>query len=268
MTQSTQPERSDDPDAAAGRVLKVLSYNIQVGIATAKPHHYLTHSWKHVLPHSERLTNLDSIAHLISNFDLVGLQEVDAGSLRSGFINLTEYLAHRAQFPFWHHRVNRRIGRFAQNASGLLSRLRPTEVMEHKLPGLIPGRGLTLARFGSQDESLAVINLHLSLSRRARMLQLGFVAELASEHPHVILMGDLNCQPNSAEMRYLFRTSSLREPTEEFHTFPSWQPMRNIDHILVTPSLQVRAAHVLSHSYSDHLPIAMELVLPETLRLP
>ena len=56
--------------------LRLLSYNIQGGIAARGYRHYVTHSWKHVLPDSERLGNLDRIAELIHDFDLVGLQEV------------------------------------------------------------------------------------------------------------------------------------------------------------------------------------------------
>ena len=67
--------------------LKVLTYNIQVGISYTSYRHYLTRSWRHVLPFHGRQEILDSIARFISGFDIVGLQEVDAGSLRSGYIN-------------------------------------------------------------------------------------------------------------------------------------------------------------------------------------
>ena len=56
------------------QVLRVMSYNIQVGISTKRPHHYLTHSWKHILPHTQRLTNLDRVARLMADFDIVGLE--------------------------------------------------------------------------------------------------------------------------------------------------------------------------------------------------
>jgi endonuclease/exonuclease/phosphatase family metal-dependent hydrolase len=72
------------------RRLRVLSYNIQSGIYTRHFGEYVTSSWKHVLPHRERVTNLDRIAGMLHGFDVVGLQEVDSGSLRSGFIDQTE----------------------------------------------------------------------------------------------------------------------------------------------------------------------------------
>jgi endonuclease/exonuclease/phosphatase family metal-dependent hydrolase len=223
----------------------------------------VTQSWKHVLPHAQRNVNLERIAHMVSGFDLVGLQEVDAGSLRSGFINQTEYLALRAAFPFWYAQTNRRIGKFAQHSTGALSRIRPTDVHEHKLPGRIPGRGVLLMRFGNDEHALVVLVLHLALGRRARMRQLAYVSELINAHRNVILMGDMNCRSDSPEMDFLITNTLMREPTHGLNTFPSWRPDRNIDHILVTPTLEVERVHVLTDTCSDHLPVAMDIVLPE-----
>ncbi len=250
-----------------GSILRLLSYNVQVGIATRSAQDYVVHSWKHFLPHANRFANLDKVARLLRGYDIVGLQEVDAGSLRSSYVNLTEYLAKQADFRFWHHRVNRRMGRFAQHASGLLSRLEPAEMGEKRLPGLIPGRGVTMARYGHRDHALVVLNIHLALSRRAREQQLGYIAEVLQEYPHGVVMGDMNCRPDSPEMRRFFRDTTLHEPTEKFATFPSWQPQRNIDHILVTEGLTVTRGEVLNHSYSDHLPIAMEVRVPDEVKL-
>jgi endonuclease/exonuclease/phosphatase family metal-dependent hydrolase len=258
-----------EPMAAPRRRLHVLSFNIQAGIDTRTYRDYLMQSWKHVLPHRERMRNLNRIADVLSLYDLVGLQEVDAGSLRSGFIGQTEYLAHRAGFPHWYQQVNRNIGAFAQHSNGLLTRLRPSHLTEHKLPGM-PGRGAMLADFGTDGAGLRVCIVHLSLGRRSRQMQLRFVADLIGNHPHAIVMGDLNCGCDALEVRHLMRAAGLREPACDQKTFPSWRPMRRIDHILVSESLPIRNARVLDYSLSDHLPISLEVDLPPTveLRLP
>lgn len=255
------------PDAAAAPdprrpTLRLLSYNIQVGIQTRRQSDYLTHGWKHFIHHAGRHHNLDRIAAVLGGHDIVGLQETDAGSRRSGFVNLTEYLARKAGFPYWHHRVNRRIGQFAQHAHGLISRTRPTHIDVHELPGLIPGRGVIVARYGDGAHPLAVFHVHMALTARARRQQFGAIAELMQEHRHAVLMGDLNCRPDSPEMIQLFKRTGLREPLEALHTFPSWQPAYDIDHVLVTPSLEVVQAKVLPHAFSDHLPLSVEIALP------
>ncbi len=245
-----------------GQRLRLLSYNIQVGISSVRPHHYLTKSWKNVLPTPRRFENLGRIAHILRDYDIVGLQELDAGSHRTGYVNLTEFLAQQANYPFWHHQVNRAMGPIAQHGNGLLSRYRPTRIVEHKLPGLVPGRGALMAQYGNNDEPLLVMMIHLSLGSRSRMSQLAYVSEIINNYPHAVLMGDMNCSPTSPELAMLFKRTKLREPKEELHTFPSWRPERNIDHILVTPELKVEHCHVLNHALSDHLPIAMEITLP------
>ena len=123
-----------------------------------------------------------------------------------------------------------------------------------------------MARYGSDSNPLVVFILHLALSQRARMNQLVYIADLVNEYPHAIVMGDLNTAADSSEMMTLFRHTDLHEPLEEIHTFPSWRPQRHIDHILVTKDLAVDEIHVPSlQSYSDHLPIAMNIRLPEGL---
>lgn len=247
--------------------IKIMSYNVQVGISTRFAHQYITNSWKHVLPHNQRLSNLDKVAQLMRDCDIVGVQEVDAGSMRSNYINLVEYLALKAGQPYWYHQVNRNLGRLAQHSNGLLSRFHPTSIEDLSLPTLIPGRNAILACYGSEDMGIAVVIAHLSLSIRARLRQIEYISERISGMRHVILMGDFNCKPDSKEMNLLFRRTRLHEPIEETLTFPSWRPQHNIDHILVTPEFKVHKVTALNHAYSDHLPILMELGLPEGIEM-
>jgi endonuclease/exonuclease/phosphatase family metal-dependent hydrolase len=250
-----------------GHRLRLLSYNVQVGISSTQPSHYLTKSWKHVLPAQRRFENLDRIAQVLREYDIVGLQELDAGSHRTGYVHLTEYLANKASYPFWHHQLNRDLGRIAQHGNGLLSRYRPSEISEYKLPGMMPGRGALLTRYGHCEDALVVIMAHLALGARTRERQLGYLVDLINQHRHVVLMGDLNCSHDCREMTMVFRNTHLREPDDILHTYPSWRPERNIDHILVSRELTIEKCQVLTQAYSDHLPIAMELILPPGIML-
>ena len=260
-------EATSSTDAPQGHRLRLLSFNIQVANGSNRRHHYVTQSWKHVLPYPRRFDNLNRIARLVSDYDVVALQETDAGSLRSNYINLTEYLADRASFPFWYHQVNRNLGHIAKHSNGLLSRCKPYATENIRLPGIIPGRQAILAKYGSEKETLAVFVLHLALGKRARLRQLDMISELVNKYEHAIVMGDLNCKVDSEEMKLLFRKTRLHEPLEEVHTFPSWRPQHHIDHILVTSELEVVKAQSLQHVCSDHLPIMMEVKLPESLKM-
>ncbi len=245
--------------------LRLLSYNIQAGLTTHRYSDYITHSWQHLIPLNSKLINLNNVARVIAPYDIVGLQEVDGGSLRSGFLNQADYLAQRSGLRFLSTQVNRRFGPISHHCNAILSRFRPSLVRSNKLPGLIPGRGLLHLQFGEGKNALHVFTLHLSLSRYSRKSQIDFVAEQIADYSHVIVMGDFNFRPDSPDMKRLLLRTQLREPLAGLHTFPSWKPDRQLDHILVSPSLHIVQAAVLPHRFSDHCPISMEVILPKAV---
>ena len=243
------------------KLIRLLSYNIQCGISTASYHHYLTKSWQHVLPHPHKRQNLDDIANVIKDYDIVAIQESDAGSWRSSFINQTEYLAQKAHFKHWHSQINRNIGKLAQHSNGLLSGVRPSRINEYKLPGVIPGRGVVSAEFDINGKCLTIFIVHLALGKRTRMKQLAFISEHINEYEHVVLLGDFNCETGSKEMQFVFNHTSLQEPVSAHKTFPSWKPKHQIDHILVSDAIKVKDYQVLQYGVSDHLPVAMDIII-------
>lgn len=247
---------------AAPRRLRMLSANIQAGSSTRRYSDYFTRSWSHALPVGAKRSSLDAIATLASAHDIVGLQEADPGSLRSGFTNQTQYVARQAGFEYWSHQPNRNVARVAGSANGLLSKLEPVKVAMHPLPGRIAGRGVLLAHFGQGEDGLVVAVAHLSLGNGSRRMQLGFIAELLAPHRHSVLMGDFNCVPDVPEMDLLYSRTHLRPPSFCVPTFPSWRPQRAIDHILVTEHLVPTNARALPAAFSDHLALALEIDVP------
>lgn len=242
--------------------LRLLSANIQAGASTRRYSDYATRSWSHVLPAGNKRASLDTIAELAAGHDIVGLQESDPGSWRSGFTNQTHYLAERAGFEFWSHQPNRRVGMVASSANALLSRMEPAEVREYPLPSPIPGRGVLVARFGRAANALTVAVAHLSLGAGTRKNQVAFLAELLQDSPHTVLMGDFNCGFDQPEMRVLFERTRLQPPADVVHTFPSWRPRRAIDHILLSDDLSGAGMRALPAANSDHLALSLELDVP------
>ena len=251
--------------AALGRhgepaVLTFLSYNIQAALGMSAYSHYLTKSWRHFIPDWRGIQRLDRIAKVLAGFDVVALQEVDGGSLRSSFVNQLAYFADLGRFPFHHQQLNRDLGRFGQFSNGLLSRMRPFHVDNHPLPGL-RGRGAIVARFGDPACPLVVVCVHLALSERARFRQLHYLRGIIDGEGHVVVMGDLNCASELIVDTPL-RDASLVHATPSHPTYPSWRPRRNIDHVLASPALVIQSVEVLPWVISDHLPIAVSLQVP------
>lgn len=265
----TAAARSSDKKEARphGARLRLFCFNIHAGNAQGGFREYLTRGWRHILPDTGKHKNLSQLAKLLTEVDIAALQEVDGGSLRSGFVNQAAYLAELAQFPYWWQQRNRRIGRIAESTNCLLSRAQPTLVEDHPLPGL-PGRGAMLAVYGEGREAVAVAQSHLALTAQARVRQFDFLRELLSPYRHAVLMGDFNCQPNSPAFRRFMERAGLAVPgPQALATYPSWQPERAIDHILISHDIHVTRYEAPPLRLSDHLPVAVEIELPEGVRV-
>jgi endonuclease/exonuclease/phosphatase family metal-dependent hydrolase len=238
--------------------LKLLSFNIQAGSHTRGYHDYLLRSWQQVLPHKQRWAVLDRMAELLQGYDVVGLQESDSGSLRSGRINQTAYLAERAGFAYFSHQANRRVAGIAYPGNGLLLRERPTRVEDHVLPGL-KGRGALLADIGRGKHKLSIVVTHLSLSAKARARQFAFLQELLADAERVVLMGDLNAEVSEPAFAEFLVARALVASTAH-PSYPAWKPKRAIDHILLSRSLlTTQPSTPLAAQLSDHLPVHIEL---------
>lgn len=244
-----------------GHPLRILSLNIQVGLETSRYRHYVTRAWRHVLPTQAARRNLARIAAVIAGYDVVALQEADAGSLRTRQLNQVEHLARLAGFPHWQAAVTRDLRPFAQHCLGCLSRLPLTSATYHPLPGRLPGRGtLAVTVQPEGHEPLQLLIAHLALSRRARHGQLATLAALVQADRQTLLLGDLNCGGGELTAHPALRRAGLR-PLHDTPTFPSWAPVRALDHLLATPGLLVDRVTVLDEQLSDHLPVAGEIRL-------
>jgi endonuclease/exonuclease/phosphatase family metal-dependent hydrolase len=240
-------------------LIRLLSFNIQAGATTRNYSEYVTRSLQHVLPSRDKQRNLIALASVIRDFDLVGLQEADSGSLRSGFVNQSRFLAEGGGFKHLAQQSNRRIGVIAASSNSLLSRVAPVAAHDYALPGRISGRGALVVEFGHGEKQLAVCVVHLALGPAARAGQLAFIQEITRHYPRRIIMGDFNCTPKQAELQHFMHESGLvlAAPTMQMPTYPSWQPARQIDHVLISEGLSVVQVQTLPVVMSDHLPVAV-----------
>lgn len=245
--------------------LKLLSYNIQVGIDSHHFRHYVTRSWRHLFPSRQRQSNLHSVSKILKDYDIVALQEVDGGSIRSGFINQVQYLGDIGQFNAWYHQCNRNLGKIAQQSNGLLCRFPVNSIVNHKLPGRIPGRGAIEAIIGQGDHTMAIYVVHLSLGKKARALQLEYLSKLFHKHQQVIIMGDMNMLPKELHAWCDINQLIIAGEQEGIQTYPSWEPSTHIDHILISNSLNITESKVLPIRYSDHLPVSVTVEVPDDL---
>ncbi|WP_268625201.1 endonuclease/exonuclease/phosphatase family protein, partial [Escherichia coli] len=128
-----------------------------------------------------------------------------------------------------------------------------------------PGRGAIFVRFGEGADALVVVMMHLALGARTRTRQLAYIRELIGDYRHQVLMGDMNTHAVDLLENSPLRDLGLMAPQVEA-TFPSWRPQRNLDHILLSSDLALERVDVLDQPISDHLPVSVEIRLPDNLR--
>jgi len=249
------------PPPAAQR-LRLLSYNIHVGSRPAHYGHYVTRAYRHVLPGPGMHATLDHMAELMQQHDFVAVQEADAGSLRTRFVNQIEYLAKRAGFAHTGFTITRDLKPVARHALGFLSRVAPVRTAEHALPSRIPGRRAMSVQLGPERGGLTLLIAHLSLGRPDQHRQLDYLSGLVSPQAPTILLGDLNCEARFIREHGALSRGGIWVPHATPVTFPSWRPARGLDHILATPHVQVHRLEALPHALSDHLPILAEVSVP------
>src|SRR5690349_8973657 len=239
--------------------MRLLSYNIHIGAQPAGYGHYITRAWRHALPGRGMHATLDAIGDVMRDYDFVAVQEADAGSLRTRFVNQMEYLAQRGGFGHVDFAVTRDLRPVARHAMGFLSRHKPATVAKHRLPGRIAGRSALEVEFGPEHGGLGLLLAHLSLGHFDRHQQLDYLSALVKPGRPTVLIGDLNCEPDHLSVHHALAGCGLRVPQDTPATFPSWNPKRRLDHILVTSHVELRGLEALPHLYSDHLPIGAEV---------
>lgn len=243
--------------------LRLLSFNIQVGMETRHYGDYFTRAWRHALPGAPAVlkATLNRIAEVACDYDFVAIQEADAGSLRTGFLNQMRYLAHRGGFEHFGFTVTRDLRPVAQHCLGFLARVPVRTLGDHPLPGPIQGRRALRVQVDLAGCPVNLMVAHLSLGAETQRRQLDFLSAMVASDMPTVLMGDLNCEPAALRAHRSLRDAGFWVPDSSPKTFPSWRPRIAIDHILLSSQLQVQRLQSLPIAISDHLPLAAEVSL-------
>lgn len=215
--------------------------------------------------------------------DVVALQEVDCGRARSRGEDQLAFIAgelglHHLYCPS----INVNGERYGH---GLLAPQPLTLVRQVHLPTgggpVVEPRDAVFATTTLAGRSVALIGTHLGLTvsertaQIARLLEADFLGGIRPDQP-AIFLGDLNLSPGGKLYRQLvgrwtdppdharFLDVQAHAPNHvAVKTFPSFLPLRQLDHIFVTPQFTVEAvqapANELTRRASDHLPLVADL---------
>jgi endonuclease/exonuclease/phosphatase family metal-dependent hydrolase len=223
---------------------------------------------------SSTLDNLNTIAAFLQDrsIDIVALQEADAPSRWSGNFNHVSLLAREAEYPFFAHASQAKIG-VANYGTGVLSKLPINKAMELTFAPSPPtvNKGFTLAELSwSQGESrvepvtLDVISLHLDFSRSSVRLQqiTELKAALASRTNPLIIMGDFNSESLAIELQPAGEGAS-----RYLHTWPGDNAAlatykgKRLDWIVISSELEFVSYDVSAEVLSDHSIVIADIQL-------
>jgi endonuclease/exonuclease/phosphatase family metal-dependent hydrolase len=225
--------------------------------------------------------DVDRIATVIgqSRPDVVALQELDVGRARSGRVDQAHEIASRLGMRF-HFNSAFRVEE-EQYGDAVLTTLPERLVKVGPLPTIprsrLERRGALWIAVEADGTQLQVINTHLGLVPMEQRLQVERL--LGPEwlaHPELrgptVLMGDFNATSRYAAYRAL--TGRLRDVQRgpdgkrirrrrTIRTFPSRAPILRLDHMFVSPEIDVLSVHApdgpLARMASDHLPLVVDI---------
>ncbi len=225
---------------------------------------------------NDRRLDVARIAAVLAQLtpDIVALQELDVGRRRTNYADQAHEIAEELKMTSHFHPAFTVEGE--RYGDAILTAYPERLVKTGPLPGYdrmkaLEPRGAVWVEVEIGGKPVQIINTHLGLVPREQQIQ---AAHLASpewlDHPDcrwpTILLGDFNATATSVVYRTL--TSRLRparrlarrkQPTS---TFPSPLPVLRIDHVFVSPGIEVQDVFApfdpLTRVASDHLPLVMD----------
>lgn len=220
-----------------GANLRIMTYNIRHGRGLG-----------------QRVNLNRTLAELATaKADIIGLQEVDRFSMRSGYKDQIKQLA-TALDMYWYFAPSLSSG-WRQYGNGLLSKY-PIEVGETiRLPSRFEQRTALQAVIKMKQQAINIINTHLGVSLYERKLQMPALLRILQKATlPTIMMGDFNMETDHELM------TELKGKLHKICTGqPTFYKGSELDHLFVSSQFQPLKAWTQPSTASDHYPLIAEL---------
>jgi endonuclease/exonuclease/phosphatase family metal-dependent hydrolase len=241
--------------------VRLLVYNIRYAVGAGS-------SQRMPLPGASYLFgnpgNLDNITNFIKSAqpDVVGLIEVDLGSMRTARVNQAEAIAdalgHYSSYEckYGEESVNQFIPILRKQGNAFLAAPEITGERFHYFD-----QGIKKLIIELELAEVSIFLVHLSLKYRHRHFQLRHLYELVqqSEKP-VIVAGDFNTFWGENEIFLFMKAAGLSSANvESSPSYPSRSPRMELDFILYGKGIEVTNFEIPKIGFSDHLPLICDL---------
>jgi endonuclease/exonuclease/phosphatase family metal-dependent hydrolase len=237
--------------------MRLLIYNIRYATGSG-PTFHLPVPGAGYLRSSRKV--LDGITRFIreQDPDIVGLIEVDTGSIRTGMLNQAEHIAsHLGHYTAYQCKygatsINQLMPIVRKQGNAILAAPRVTNERFHYFE-----TGIKRLIIELELDDCCLFLVHLSLKYRHRQQQLRSLHDLiVQSHKPVILAGDFNTFWGNNELFLFMRAAGLRNANSRgLASFPARLPRVELDFVLVSEGIEVRDFRVPDVRFSDHRPL-------------
>ena len=243
--------------------MRLVIYNIRYATGTGASFHLPVPGAGYLRPNRRVLNGLTEFLRR-QDADVIGLIEVDTGSVRSGMVNQAEYIAsslgHYSTYEckYGAASMNNFLPIVRKQANAFLAAPRVHGERFHYFDS-----GIKRLIIELELEEVCVFLVHLSLKYRHRQYQLRHLHELVEKSPKpVIVAGDFNTFWGTHELYLFMRAARLRSANERsVPTYPAQAPRAELDFVLVSERIQVTGFSVPDIRLSDHRPLICDFTV-------
>ena len=240
--------------------MRLLLYNIRYGVGAGASMHMPLPGAGYILGNQNVLPDIISFIKS-TDPDIVGLIEVDTGSIRSRKVNQAETIATELgmnssyETKYGEKSINQLLPIIRKQGNAFLAAPRVHGETFHYFD-----TGIKRLIIELEMETFAVFLVHLSLKYRHRHLQLRKLYDLISEtEKPVIVAGDFNTFWGENEIYLFMQAAGLQSAnTDGLPSYPSRAPRKELDFVLFQDGISVTNFEIPQVRHSDHLPLVCD----------
>jgi endonuclease/exonuclease/phosphatase family metal-dependent hydrolase len=240
--------------------MRLLLYNIRYGLGLGSALHWPLPGMGYLIGNK---TNLQRITDFIKSQDpdVVGLIEVDTGSIRTRSVNQADVIARALghysvyQCKYGAGSLNQRLPILRNQGNAFLAAPRVHGERFHYFE-----KGIKRLIIELELEECSIFLVHLSLKFRHRHTQLQHLHDLVmASHKPVIVAGDFNTFWGEHEIYLFMKACKLRSANaHSLPSYPSRSPRKELDFVLYGDGVRVTSFSIPSVRLSDHLPLVCD----------
>ena len=237
--------------------MRLLLYNIRYAVGGGASMHMPIPGAGYVLGNQSVLPEITRFIKSVDP-DVVGLIEVDTGSIRSRKVNQAEKIAADLgmntsyETKYGSKSFNQMLPIVRKQGNAFMAAPRVHGERFHYFD-----TGIKRLIIELEMDEFAVFLVHLSLKYRHRHLQLRRLYDLIEEtEKPVVVAGDFNTFWGENEIYLFMKAAGLTSANVDgIPTYPSRAPRKELDFILYQEGVNVTAFDVPDVRFSDHLPL-------------